>query len=122
MQPTFIIDFPIEISPLAKRDSAQPSIAPRFELFIAGMEISNSYNELNDPFDQAQRFYEQVQAHAAGNVEAHQFDADYIKALEYGLPPTVGVGIGIDRLVMLLTDTPSIKEVILFPTLKKKEQ
>lgn len=121
IQPTFIIDFPIETSPLAKRDSKNPSIAPRFELFIAGMEISNSYNELNEPFDQAQRFKEQVEAHASGDEEAHQYDADYIKALEYGLPPAVGVGIGIDRLVMLLTSTPSIKEVILFPALKKKE-
>jgi lysyl-tRNA synthetase, class II len=120
IQPTFIIDFPVETSPLAKRDPDNPEIAARYELFIAGMEISNSYNELNDPFDQAERFREQVKAHAAGNVEAHQFDADFIRALEYGLPPAVGVGIGIDRVVMILTNTPSIKEVILFPTLKKK--
>jgi lysyl-tRNA synthetase, class II len=120
VQPTFITDFPIETSPLTKRDSTNPEIAARYELFIASMEISNSYNELNDPFDQAQRFKEQVEAHAAGNPEAHQFDADYIRALEYGMPPAVGVGIGIDRLVMLLTNTTSIKEVILFPTLKKK--
>lgn len=120
IQPTFITDFPIEVSPLTKRDSKNPSIAPRCELFIAGMEIANSYNELNDPFDQAQRFKDQLKALAAGDEEAHQFDADYIRALEYGLPPAVGVGIGIDRLVMLLTNTPSIKEVILFPTLKKK--
>jgi len=120
IKPTFIKDFPIEVSPLTKRDSKNPSIAPRYELFIAGMEIANSYNELNDPFDQAQRFNDQLKAHAAGDEEAHQFDADYIRALEYGLPPAVGVGIGIDRLVMLLTGTPSIKEVILFPTLKKK--
>ncbi len=122
LQPTFILDFPIETSPLTKRDSTNPAIAPRYELFIAGMEISNSYNELNDPFDQAERFREQLQAHAAGNVEAHQFDADYVKALEYAMPPAVGVGIGIDRLVMLFTNTPSIKEVILFPTLKKKSE
>lgn len=121
IQPTFITDFPIEVSPLTKRDSKNPSIAPRYELFIAGMEIANSYNELNDPFDQAERFREQLKAHASGDEEAHQFDADFIRALEYGLPPTVGVGIGIDRLVMLLTNTPSIKEVILFPTLKKKQ-
>lgn len=120
IQPTFIKDFPIEVSPLTKKDNKNPSIAPRYELFIAGMEIANSYNELNDPFDQAERFREQLKAHAAGDEEAHQFDADYIRALEYGLPPAVGVGIGIDRLVMLLTNTPSIKEVILFPTLKKK--
>ncbi len=122
IQPTYIIDFPIEVSPLTKRDSKNPAIAPRYELFIAGMEVANSYNELNDPFDQAQRFHDQLKAHAAGDEEAHQFDADYIRALEYGLPPTVGVGIGIDRLVMLLTNTPSIKEVILFPTLKKKAE
>lgn len=121
IQPTFIIDFPIEISPLSKRDKENPEIAARFELFVASMEISNGFNELNDPFDQAQRFYDQLKAHRAGDLEAHQFDKDYIKALEYGLPPTVGVGIGIDRLVMLLTNTQSIKEVILFPTLKKKE-
>ena len=122
IQPTFITGLPIEVSPLTKKDSKNPSIAPRYELFIAGMEIANSYNELNDPFDQAQRFHDQLKAHAAGNEEAHQYDADYIRALEYGLPPTVGVGVGIDRLVMILTGTPSIKEVILFPTLKKKQE
>lgn len=120
LQPTFIVGFPIEVSPLTKRDSNNPLIAPRYELFIAGMEIANSYNELNDPFDQAERFRDQLKAHEAGNEEAHQFDADYVRALEYGMPPAVGVGIGIDRLVMLLTNTPSIKEVILFPTLKKQ--
>ncbi len=120
IQPTFAIDYPIETSPLAKRDPQNAAVASRFELFVAGMELSNGYNELNDPFDQADRFHEQVKAHAAGNDEAHQFDADYVRALEYGLPPTVGIGLGIDRLVMLLTNTPSIKEVILFPTLKKK--
>lgn len=122
IQPTFIIDFPIETSPLAKRDSHNPKIAPRYELFIAGMEISNSYNELNDPFDQAQRFQDQLKNYESGDEEAHQYDADYVKALEYGLPPTVGVGIGIDRLVMLMTNTTTIKEVILFPALKKKEE
>lgn len=120
IQPTFAIDYPIETSPLAKRDPKNPDYAPRFELFIAGMELSNGYNELNEPFDQAARFKEQVAAHAAGNEEAHQYDADYVEALEYGLPPTAGIGIGIDRLVMLLTNTRSIKEVILFPTLKKR--
>lgn len=121
IQPTFIIDFPIETSPLAKRDSKNPAIAPRYELFIAGMEISNSYNELNDPFDQAKRFQDQLKNYEAGDEEAHQYDAEYVKALEYGLPPTVGIGIGIDRFVMLLTNTLTIKEVILFPALKKKE-
>jgi len=119
IQPTFICDFPVEISPLAKRNPANPEFVPRFELFIAGMEISNAYNELNDPFEQALRFEEQLKLHAAGDDEAHQYDADYVRALEYGLPPTVGIGIGIDRLAMLLTNTTSIKEVILFPTLKK---
>ncbi|MGC2310501.1 MAG: lysine--tRNA ligase [Candidatus Babeliaceae bacterium] len=119
IQPTFIVDYPLELSPLAKKDPKNPQLAARYELFIAGMEISNGYNELNDPFDQAQRFQEQVKVHTGGNEEAHRYDADYIHALEYGLPPSVGVGIGIDRLVMLLTNTPSIKEVILFPTLKE---
>jgi lysyl-tRNA synthetase class 2 len=120
INPTYIIDFPVETSPLAKRDSKNPKIAARFELFIAGMEISNGFNELNDPFDQAERFKEQVKAHEAGDAEAMHYDADYITALEYGLPPTVGCGIGVDRLVMLLTNTTSIKEVILFPALKRK--
>ena len=121
IQPTFIIDYPIEISPLAKRDSDNPAFAPRFELFVAGMELSNGYSELNDPFDQAERFKEQLQAREAGNVEAHQYDAEYVQALEYGLPPTTGVGIGIDRLTMILTNTTCIKDVILFPTLKKRD-
>ncbi len=120
IQPTFIIDFPVQISPLAKRDVNNTSVAARFELYIAGMEIANSYNELNDPFDQEERFKKQALAHAGGNDEAHHFDADYIKALQYGLPPTVGCGVGIDRLTMLLTNTTSIKDVILFPALKKK--
>lgn len=120
IQPTFIIDFPIEISPLAKRDANNPEIAARFELFIGAMEIANGFNELNDPFDQAERFHEQVAAHASGDEEAHQYDADFILALQHALPPTVGCGIGIDRLVMLMTDTTSIKDIILFPTLKRK--
>lgn len=120
IQPTFITDFPVEISPLAKRDPDNPEYTSRFELFIGGMEIANGFNELNDPFDQAERFDMQVQMHKAGDDEAHQFDADYILALEHAMPPTVGVGIGIDRLAMILTNTTSIKDVILFPTLKKK--
>lgn len=119
VQPTFIIGYPIEVSPLAKRDERNPEQAARFELFICGMEFANGFTELNDPFDQAERFKQQVNARNAGDQEAHHYDADYIKALEYGLPPTVGVGIGIDRLVMLLTNTTSIKDVILFPTLKR---
>lgn len=121
INPTFVMQFPIEVSPLAKKDENNPHFAARFELFIAGMEISNGFNELNDPFDQAARFKQQAQARTAGDAEAHYYDADYIQALEYGLPPTVGVGIGIDRLTMILTNTTSIKDVILFPTLKKKE-
>lgn len=121
VNPTYIINFPVEVSPLAKRDPKNPEVAARFELFIAGMELANGFNELNDPFDQAERFRDQVRAHAAGDAEAMHYDADYIYALEYGLPPTVGVGIGIDRLTMVLTNTTSIKEVILFPTLKRKD-
>lgn len=120
IQPTFVTDFPAEISPLAKRDPNNPEIAARFELYIAGMELSNGYNELNDPFIQAEIFKEQAKARSAGDVEAHFYDADYVTALEYGLAPTAGVGIGIDRLIMLITDTTSIKDVILFPTLKKR--
>lgn len=121
IQPTFITKFPIEVSPLAKRDPDNHHFVPRFELFIGGMEIANSYNELNEPFDQKERFLEQVKAHESGNDEAHHYDGDYIRALEYGLPPTVGCGVGIDRLTMLVTNTPSIKDVILFPALKRKE-
>jgi lysyl-tRNA synthetase, class II len=120
IQPTFVTQFPIEVSPLAKRDEHNQKVAARFELFIAGMELSNSFNELNDPFDQAQRFHDQVKSRQAGDAEAHHYDADFIEALEYALPPTVGVGIGIDRFVMLVTNVSSIKDVILFPTLKKK--
>jgi len=120
IQPTFITHLPLELSPLAKKDDEDPLAAARFELFIGGMEIANSYNELNDPFDQAARFQEQLKAHQSGDEEAHQYDADYVHALEYGLPPTVGIGIGIDRLTMLITNTTSIKDVILFPTLKKR--
>lgn len=118
-QPTFIVGYPIEISPLAKRDSSDKNVAARFELFAAGMEIANGFTELNDPFDQADRFKAQVASKEKGDEEAHHYDSDYIKALEYALPPTVGVGLGVDRLVMLLTNTTSIKDVILFPTLKK---
>lgn len=121
IQPTFITEFPIEVSPLSKRDKNNPEYAARFELFIAGMEIANGFNELNDPFDQAGRFKQQLQAFDEGDKEAHQYDADYVNALEHAMPPTVGVGLGIDRFVMMLTNTTSIKEVILFPTLKKKQ-
>jgi len=119
IQPTFIIGYPIETSPLAKRDPENSAFAARFELFIAGMEISNGFNELNEPFDQEERFKEQVKGRESGDDEAHHYDEDFIRAIQYGLPPTVGCGIGIDRLVMLATGTTSIKDVILFPTLKK---
>lgn len=122
VQPTFIIGMPISISPLAQRDATQPEFAARFELFMVGMELANGFSELNDPFDQAERFKGQVASRAAGDQEAHHYDAEYVHALEYGLPPTVGVGIGLDRLVMLLTNTPSIKDVILFPTLKQSHE
>lgn len=120
VQPTFIYNFPVEVSPLAKANP-QTGFADRFELFMGKMELSNGFNELNDPFEQAERFKEQVAHHKAGDDEAHAYDADYVLALEYALPPTAGCGIGIDRLVMLLTNTTSIKDVILFPTLKKKK-
>jgi lysyl-tRNA synthetase class 2 len=121
IQPTFLTHFPTEISPLSRRNDERPEIADRFEFFIAGKEIGNGFNELNDPVDQAERFAKQVSAKDAGDGEAMFFDADYIKALSFGMPPTAGEGIGIDRLVMLLTDTHSIREVILFPTLKPKK-
>lgn len=121
IQPTYITEFPVEVSPLAKRNNHNPAVVDRFELFMAGIELSNGFNELNDPFDQAERFKEQATAHSGGDVEAHRYDADYVRALEYSLPPTVGVGIGIDRLVMMFTNTTSIKDVILFPTLKSRD-
>ncbi len=122
VDPVFIIDFPIEISPLAKRDAHDETLAARFELFIAGMEIGNGFNELNDPFDQAERFKSQAKAHASGDPEAMRYDADFIRALEYGMPPTVGVGLGIDRIVMLMTNTTTIRDVILFPALRYKPE
>jgi lysyl-tRNA synthetase class 2 len=120
-QPTFITHFPVEISPLSRRSETEDGIAERFELFIAGKEIANGFNELNDPVDQADRFMSQVESREAGDDEAMYFDSDYIRALTYGLPPTAGEGLGIDRLVMLLTNRQSIREVILFPTLRPEK-
>jgi lysyl-tRNA synthetase class 2 len=118
IQPTFVTEFPAEVSPLSRRRDADPDVADRFELFIDAKEVANGFSELNDPEDQAARFLEQVKQKEAGDAEAMFYDADYIRALEYGMPPAGGAGLGVDRLVMLLTDSPSIRDVILFPHMR----
>jgi lysyl-tRNA synthetase class 2 len=121
VQPTFVYDFPTEVSPLSKQKPDDPDTVERFELYIGGFEVANAFSELNDPAEQRRRFEDQLKDRARGDLEAHAMDEDYIRALEYGLPPTGGEGVGVDRLIMLLTNSPSIRDVILFPLMRKRE-